>query len=78
MYNVSLNNKECLFDSADGFKSLEEALIWACTHNGKFNILIDEEDEDGEIVQVLHYAYNGASLKQEVGYMTWEYVKIPC
>lgn len=36
MYNVTLNNRDCIFDSADGFETFAEALKWANDRGGVY------------------------------------------
>lgn len=74
-FEVSLNNRDCIFSSANDMQSLEEALKWAIGHGGNFNILINEIN-DGEIVEMLHYCWNGRNLMQR-DMFGWHYIKTP-
>lgn len=70
-FSVALNNPDCIFDSASGFETLREALIWACNHGGRFNIQITDKD-----AEFYHYSFDGKHLQKEVGYDEWEEVKL--
>lgn len=40
-YSVALANSSCIFDSAEGFESIEEALDWAKNRGHHYNIQLD-------------------------------------
>lgn len=71
-YEVSLNNRQVMFDSAAGFKSAAEAIEWTEKHSGKtFNVLISEMD-GGEVSYTYHLAFYPAKrLWSAYYYDTW-------
>lgn len=42
-YNVSLVNNSCIFDSADGFDTVDEALEWASGRGGTYRAELTKE-----------------------------------
>lgn len=47
MYSVSLSNQDCIFDSADGFATAKDAMVWALGRGGKYVAQIQNDDVDG-------------------------------
>lgn len=47
-YNVSLSNKDCIFDSMDGFDTIQELLDWASDRGESYVLQIAREDNGVE------------------------------
>lgn len=41
LYNVSLSNNSCIFDSHDGFTTAAEAVDFAADRGGKYRVYVD-------------------------------------
>lgn len=55
MFNVCLSNSSCIFDSCNGFDTVQEALDWASGRGGTYVVQIARE-VNGEEVSFLSVA----------------------
>lgn len=44
MFNVTLSNNNCIFDSKTGFLTIEEAMEWARGRGRKYHVMIENPD----------------------------------
>lgn len=56
MYGVTLSNSVCVFDTASGFETIEDAKEWARGRGRGYHVFIENEDiEDGKYPVVMDY-----------------------
>jgi hypothetical protein len=60
-FNAGLMNKDCLFDSKNGFKDLRSALKWSAGRGHKYNVEIEIE-ADGEVIATQVYWWDNERL----------------
>ena len=48
MYSVSLSNDSCIFDSEEGFETVQEVLDWSKDRSGKYLIQIQNDDSTSQ------------------------------
>lgn len=68
-YNVALSNDSCIFDSFEGFDTIEEAIEFSIGRGGRYVIQLDAgKAEEGEFLNLSydsdsgmfsHYGYSG-------------------
>jgi hypothetical protein len=70
-WSVCLNNESCIFDSADGFKTLEEALNWATGRGSKYNVQVEGPDN---LFLHMSYSKRRGGFSFESGYCMWTFI----
>ena len=72
-YNVTLSNNSCIFDSFEGFESIEDALEFSIGRGGRYVIQLDAgKAEEGESISI---AYD-SDAETFSHYNGWEWVNI--
>ena len=71
-YNVPCNNNDTLFDSADNFKTVVQAIAWVEKHGGpEFSVNIDEVDGE-KYIYCYHMSYRPRTKQWFIYYWdTW-------
>lgn len=72
-YNVSLSNDSCIFDSFEGFDTIEEAIEFSIGRGGRYVIQLDAgKSEEGESISIAYDSDNDTFSH----YNGWEWVNI--
>ena len=70
-WNATLNNRDAIFDSHDGFDTLRDAINWSMGRGRNYNIQIDNGTYPG-----LHLCIDDDKLFFEIAYREWVEVDI--
>ena len=55
-YNVTLSNKQCIFDQRDNIETAEEAVAFASGRGSSYLVYIDAgKGENGECIKATHH-----------------------
>lgn len=78
MYNVTLTNRDSIFDSACGFETVAEALEWASGRGGRYVVQIDNGRPcaDFSFISISAEDFDGVTRFQRSTPAGWEYISV--